>query len=167
MALLTQYASFYVSPFGERSVTDELNTFLRSHRIVNVEKRLIDGERGTGWLFLVEYGGVEGSKSSSGGSQRVERAASRFCAYPARTGNISSKYKVFVFYPTSETRRVLPPSGIAINGPSAFPFAFSPQANAKGKAGTGLRTEVPCLAKISRSADETLARRVSRKKHYK
>jgi superfamily II DNA helicase RecQ len=72
MALLTQYASFYVSPFGERSVADELNTFLRSHRIVNVEKRLIDGERGTGWLFLVEYGGVEGSKSSSGGSQRVD-----------------------------------------------------------------------------------------------
>ena len=73
MALLTQYASFYVSPFGERSVTDELNAFLRSHRIVHVEKRLIDGERGTGWLFLVEYGGVEGGKGSSGGgSQRVD-----------------------------------------------------------------------------------------------
>jgi superfamily II DNA helicase RecQ len=57
MALLTEYASFFVSPFGEKSVTDELNAFLRSHRIVNVEKKLIDGERGTGWVFLVEYGG--------------------------------------------------------------------------------------------------------------
>gem|GEM_PF-7103169 len=47
MALLTQYASFFISPFGEKSVTDELNAFLRSHRIVNVEKRLIDGERGS------------------------------------------------------------------------------------------------------------------------
>jgi len=45
MALLTQYTSFFVSPFGEKSVTDELNTFLRSHRIVNIEKKLIDGER--------------------------------------------------------------------------------------------------------------------------
>jgi len=72
MALLTQFVSFFVSPFGEKSVTDELNTFLRSHRIVNVEKRLIDGERGTGWLFLVEYGN-EGSKNISNTStQRID-----------------------------------------------------------------------------------------------
>jgi superfamily II DNA helicase RecQ len=56
MALLTQYASFFISPFGEKSVCDELNAFIKSHRVVNVEKRLIDGERGTGWVFLVEYG---------------------------------------------------------------------------------------------------------------
>ncbi len=56
MPLLTQFALFFISPFGEVSVCDELNLFIRSHRIVNVEKRLIDGERGTGWLFLVEYG---------------------------------------------------------------------------------------------------------------
>jgi hypothetical protein len=56
LALLTQYAGFFISPFGEKSVAEELNAFLRSHRIVNVEKRLIDGERGTGWVFLIEYG---------------------------------------------------------------------------------------------------------------
>jgi superfamily II DNA helicase RecQ len=56
MALLTQFQTFFVSPFGEESVCDDLNRFLTTHRIVNVEKRLIDGERGTGWLFLVEYG---------------------------------------------------------------------------------------------------------------
>jgi len=73
MPLLTQYASFYVSPFGEKSVTDELNIFLRSHRIVNVEKRLIDGERGTGWVFLVEYGGNESSKNTQNtSSQRID-----------------------------------------------------------------------------------------------
>ncbi|MCL1864925.1 MAG: HRDC domain-containing protein [Spirochaetes bacterium] len=71
MALLTQYISFYVSPFGEKSVTDELNTFLRSHRIVNVEKRLIDGERGTGWVFLVEYG-IDGGKNPSNSTQRID-----------------------------------------------------------------------------------------------
>jgi len=72
MPLLTQYASFYVSPFGEKSVTDELNTFLRSHRIVNVEKRLIDGERGTGWVFLVEYGNTESKNPSNSSSARID-----------------------------------------------------------------------------------------------
>jgi len=72
MALLTQYISFFISPFGEKSVTEELNEFLRSHRIVNVEKRLIDGERGTGWVFLIEYGN-DGNKNSSGNSsQRID-----------------------------------------------------------------------------------------------
>jgi superfamily II DNA helicase RecQ len=72
MALLTQYISFYVSPFGERSVTDELNTFLRSHRIVNIEKKLIDGERGTGWVFLVEYGNESGKNAANAQSQRID-----------------------------------------------------------------------------------------------
>ena len=72
MALLTQYTSFFVSPFGEKSVTDELNTLLRSHRIVNIEKKLIDGERGTGWVFLVEYGSENGKATSSTSTQRVD-----------------------------------------------------------------------------------------------
>jgi superfamily II DNA helicase RecQ len=73
MPLLTQYASFYVSPFGEKSVTDELNIFLRSHRIINVEKKLIDGERGTGWVFLVEYGNTDSKNTSSNASsQRID-----------------------------------------------------------------------------------------------
>jgi len=71
MALLTQYASFFVSPFGEKSVTDELNAFLRSHRIINIEKRLIDGERGTGWVFIIEYSS-EDKKNSSNSSQRID-----------------------------------------------------------------------------------------------
>jgi hypothetical protein len=74
MALLTEYASFFISPFGEQSVTDELNAFLRSHRIVNVEKKLLDSERGAGWVFLVEYGTGEGGgkTSPSAGSLRVD-----------------------------------------------------------------------------------------------
>ena len=71
MALLTHYASFFVSPFGEKSVTDELNAFLQSHRIVNVEKRLIDGDRGTGWVFLVEYASGE-AKGKSNSNQRID-----------------------------------------------------------------------------------------------
>jgi len=70
MPLLTQFQSFYISPFGESHVCDDLNLFLRSHRIVNVEKRLIDGERGTGWLFLVEYGAE--LKPSGASSPRID-----------------------------------------------------------------------------------------------
>ena len=73
MALSVQYISFFISPFGEKSVTDELNVFLRSNRIINVEKKLIDGERGTGWAFLIEYGAESGSgKGASNQTQRID-----------------------------------------------------------------------------------------------
>ena len=72
MPLLTQFQTFFVSPFGEASVTAELNTFLRSHRIVNLEKRVVDGERGTGWLFLVEYATKQVQGNGTGPSPRVD-----------------------------------------------------------------------------------------------
>jgi superfamily II DNA helicase RecQ len=72
VALLTQFVSFFISPFGEKSVSDELNSFLKSHRIVNVEKKLIDGERGTGWAFLVEYG-MEAAKGPQSTGQQQSR----------------------------------------------------------------------------------------------
>jgi len=71
LPLLTQFQSFFVSPFGEASACDELNQFLKSHRIVNVEKRLVDGERGTGWVFLIEYGDPV-KRGNSGNSPRVD-----------------------------------------------------------------------------------------------
>jgi len=37
-----------------------------------VEKRLIDGDRGTGWVFLVEYGNTEGKNPSNTQSQRID-----------------------------------------------------------------------------------------------
>jgi superfamily II DNA helicase RecQ len=37
-----------------------------------VEKRLIDGERGTGWAFLIEYGSESGKNTSNNSSQRVD-----------------------------------------------------------------------------------------------
>lgn len=72
MPLLTQFASFFVSPFGEVSVCDELNLFIRSHRIINLEKRLIDGERGTGWLFLVEYGAEVKVQQAANSQSRID-----------------------------------------------------------------------------------------------
>lgn len=74
MALLTQFMTFFVSPFSEPSSHAELNNFLKSHRIINVEKRLIDGERGTGWVFLVEYSSNDndGSKPSYTMSAKID-----------------------------------------------------------------------------------------------
>lgn len=72
MALLTQFMTFFVSPFSEPSSHAELNNFLKSHRIINVEKRLIDGERGTGWVFLVEYSDNEGSKTNYTMSAKID-----------------------------------------------------------------------------------------------
>lgn len=72
MALLTQFMTFFVSPFSEPSSHAELNNFLKSRRIINVEKRLIDGERGTGWIFLVEYSDNDGSKQSYTMSSKID-----------------------------------------------------------------------------------------------
>jgi superfamily II DNA helicase RecQ len=72
MPLLTQFRTFFISPFGEAGVCDELNKFLSSNRIVDVEKRLIDGERGTGWLFLVEYGNENKTLQTSTSSSRID-----------------------------------------------------------------------------------------------
>lgn len=72
MALLTQFMTFFVSPFSEPSSHAELNNFLKSRRIINVEKRLIDGERGTGWMFLVEYSDNEDAKQSCTMSSKID-----------------------------------------------------------------------------------------------
>ena len=61
MAPQNQFMTIFISLFSEPSSSAELNNFLKAHRIINVEKRLIDGERGTGWVFLVEYAENEGA----------------------------------------------------------------------------------------------------------
>lgn len=72
MPLQTQFMTFFISPFSESSASAELNNFLKSHRIINVEKRLIDGERGTGWVFLVEYSDIDGTKSGYTMSSKID-----------------------------------------------------------------------------------------------
>ena len=39
---------------------------------MNVEKKLIDGERGTGWVFLVEYSDFEGGKNQYTMSAKID-----------------------------------------------------------------------------------------------
>jgi hypothetical protein len=52
MPLLTQYAGFFISPFGGKTVCGGLNAFLKSRRIVNVENRLTDGQP---FVFVVKF----------------------------------------------------------------------------------------------------------------
>ena len=66
MALLSSFSIFFISAFGESTVCDELNHFLKAHRIIDVEKKFIDSERGTGWAVLVEYAQESKQGSSSG-----------------------------------------------------------------------------------------------------
>lgn len=72
MPLQNQFMSFFISPISESSSSAELKNFLKSHRIINVEKRLIDGERGTGWVFLVEYSDIDGTKSGYTMSAKID-----------------------------------------------------------------------------------------------
>lgn len=45
---------FFIPPFFKLSAGAEFNNFSKSHQIINVEKRLIDDEHSTDWIFLVE-----------------------------------------------------------------------------------------------------------------
>ncbi len=101
MPLQTQFMTFFVSPFSEPSSHAELNNFLKSHRIINVEKRLIDGERGTGWVFLVEYSDIDGSKAGYTMSSKIDwrdvLTPSQFAVYDwlrKRRKEISDKTKI-------------------------------------------------------------------------
>ena len=91
----------FVSPFSEPSSHAELNNFLKSHRIINVEKRLIDGERGTGWVFLVEYSDIDGSKAGYTMSSKIDwrdvLTPSQFAVYDLlrkRRKEISDKTRI-------------------------------------------------------------------------
>lgn len=67
---MTQFATFYVPIRDDGQMVEELNAFLRSHRVLHVEKQVEDG----GWIFCVEWmaGGGDGHETSGG--WRRERA---------------------------------------------------------------------------------------------
>ena len=49
-----QFRVFHIPLRGAEDATEEMNRFLRGHRILAVEKRFCEGEGG-GWAFCVEY----------------------------------------------------------------------------------------------------------------
>lgn len=50
-----QYKVFMIPAQGDPDLEDELNKFLRSHRVVAVKSELIGRENMPGWCFCVEY----------------------------------------------------------------------------------------------------------------
>ena len=67
-----QFAFFSIPTDGDSAVTDELNHFLRSHRVVSVQKELTQRDTSPCWRLCVEYLDVSPGASSSSG-KRVSR----------------------------------------------------------------------------------------------
>ena len=66
MPLLTQYKTFYISTSGDDTQSEGLNHFVKSHRIISVEKHFVNDEKGCGWAFLLEFSNSENGGSSVG-----------------------------------------------------------------------------------------------------
>lgn len=63
--MAVQFKLFSVPVIQNDSETDTLNAFLRSHRIVSIEKHLITSDPNCMWAFCIQYyeNGVEPSKT--------------------------------------------------------------------------------------------------------
>lgn len=58
-----QIKLFTIAIGDEGAQQDELNAFLRGHKVLDVENRLVQNERGAYWCFCVRY--IDGSVASS------------------------------------------------------------------------------------------------------
>ncbi len=58
---MLQYNTFYIPLTDTGEIQSQLNAFLRSHRVLQVERHAFEG----GWGFCVEW--IDGASSSSGG----------------------------------------------------------------------------------------------------
>jgi len=63
-----QFAFFSIPTDGDTGLVEELNLFLRSHRVVSVQKELTQRETSPCWRLCVEY--IEGPAVSSRDSGR-------------------------------------------------------------------------------------------------
>lgn len=73
--MTVQYAIFSLPLYSGSPEEEELNRFLRGHRVIQTRKKLMESGAGTSWVFLVEY--MEDQKSGASGrpqqsQQRVD-----------------------------------------------------------------------------------------------
>lgn len=60
-----QYKIFTLPIYGGEELNEEMNKFLRAHRVVNVERKLVEQASGAAcWSFCVEY--IDGVPAPSG-----------------------------------------------------------------------------------------------------
>ena len=67
-----QYKLFSIPAAGDNETEEELNRFLRSHRVVSVQKELVQGGQTAYWCFCVEYLPGSTPEGKGGGLQRVD-----------------------------------------------------------------------------------------------
>ena len=67
-----QLRFFQIPVGGDDSASDELNRFLRTHRVLQVDRQLVSREGGASWAVCVEYlvGEADEKKSRSSVSER-------------------------------------------------------------------------------------------------
>lgn len=68
-----QFKLFSISASGDAEAEEELNRFLRAHRVVPVQKELVRDGGGAFWCFAIEYLLVAaGTQGSDRGRSRVD-----------------------------------------------------------------------------------------------
>lgn len=68
-----QLKVFSISAQGGDEAAEELNKFLRGHRVIAVERRLIESPGGAYWTFCVEYLERGGESGGIGAADRTRR----------------------------------------------------------------------------------------------
>ena len=63
----SQYATFSLPVLRSPDQEEDLNKFLRSHKVLQVLHQLVQEQNGARWTFLVEY--LEGSNAERSGQQ--------------------------------------------------------------------------------------------------
>jgi len=70
-----QFEVFGVPASGDRELVEGLNRFLRGHRVLQVERRLVDKGSECFWTFCVEYLDVAGAGGGLTGLPKVDYKA--------------------------------------------------------------------------------------------
>lgn len=69
-----QYEFFTICPLLNPEAAENLNTFLRSHKILNVQREFVADSTNSRWYFTVEYleGKAANEKKSGEGRKRID-----------------------------------------------------------------------------------------------
>lgn len=62
---MSQIQSFFISSYGDSSQCEELNHFLRSHKIIRLSQGFVSGGENPGFQIIVEYAENKSPESSS------------------------------------------------------------------------------------------------------
>lgn len=76
-----QVKFFQIPSAGDQSVEGELNAFLRSHRVLKVDRELVQRESAPCWAVCVEY--LDGTVASGPGGRGSQRAGEKKVDYKA------------------------------------------------------------------------------------